>query len=244
MWGIITSRKWRWYPPVGLVLFALFLLALVLHTLFDRLTPYTSEATLQAPVVGVAPNVSGTIVSVSVQDNQTVHAGDRLFRIDPLRYEAALQQAEGEPVRRRAARGRERRGAVRRGGEGKRCECEPDERAEQTGRILLLASRDDASRAQADVARAKQVTAEAAVQSAEANLEEARRRLGPTNEDNPQIKLALAQYKRARLDLDDTDVKAPIDGRVTNTVLAPGQYASAGHTVATIVDTDGRVGRR
>jgi len=37
MWGIITSRKWRWhplsrkwrwYPPVGLVLFALFLLAL------------------------------------------------------------------------------------------------------------------------------------------------------------------------------------------------------------------------
>jgi len=87
MWGIITSRKWRWhplprkwrwYPPVGLVLFALFLLALVLHTLFDRLTPYTSEATLQAPVVGVAPNVSGTIVSASVQDNQTVHVGDHL----------------------------------------------------------------------------------------------------------------------------------------------------------------------
>jgi hypothetical protein len=49
MWGIITSRKWRWhplsrkwrwYPSVGLVLFALFLLALVLHTLFDRLTPW------------------------------------------------------------------------------------------------------------------------------------------------------------------------------------------------------------
>ena len=104
MWGIITSRnwcwyplisrKWRWYPPVGLVLFALFLLALVLHTLFERLTPYTSEATLQPPVVGLAPNVSGTIVSVSVQDNQTVHAGDRLFRIDPLPCEAALQQAE------------------------------------------------------------------------------------------------------------------------------------------------------
>ena len=238
MWGIITSRKWRWYPPVGLVLFALFLLALVLHTLFDRLTPYTSEATLQAPVVGVAPNVSGTIVSVSVQDNQMVHAGDRLFRIDPLRYEAALQQAEAnlsDAVQRVGASAAALSAAAAKVSDANANLT--NERA-QTARILLLASRDDASRAQADVARAKQVTAEAAVQSAEANLEEARRRLGPTNEDNPQIKLALAQYKRARLDLDDTDVKAPIDGRVTNTVLAPGQYASAGHTVATIVDTE------
>jgi multidrug resistance efflux pump len=238
MWGIITSRKWRWYPPVGLVLLALFLLALVLHTLFDRLTPYTSEATLQAPVVGVAPNVSSTIVSVSVQDNQTVHAGDPLFRIDPLRYEAALQQAEAnlsDAVQRVGASAAALSAAAAKVSDANANLT--NERA-QTARILLLASRDDASRAQADVARAKQVTAEAAVQSAEANLEEARRRLGPTNEDNPQIKLALAQYKRARLDLDDTDVKAPIDGRVTNTVLAPGQYASAGHTVATIVDTE------
>ena len=88
------------------------------------------------------------------------------------------------------------------------------------------------------LARAKLATAEAAVQAAEASLEEARRRLGPTNEDNPQIKLALAQYQRARIDLNDADVKAPIDGIVTNTVLAPGQYASAGHTVGTIVDTE------
>src|SRR4051812_29453926 len=67
---------------------------------------------------------------------------------------------------------------------------------------------------------------------------EARRRLGPTSQDNPQIKLALAQYQRALIDLNDADVKAPIDGFVTNTVLAPGQYASAGHVVATIVDTE------
>src|ERR1700745_3804234 len=80
--------------PMVLSLFALFLVALVLHTLFDRLTPYTSEATLQAPIVGVAPNVSGTIISVSVRDNQPVKPGDRLFRIDPQRFEAAVKQAE------------------------------------------------------------------------------------------------------------------------------------------------------
>src|SRR6266487_2141377 len=89
----IAIRRQR-FSLVGPVLFALFLIGLVLHTLFDRLTPYTSEATLQAPVVGVAPNVSGTIVSVRVQDNQPVHAGDRLLRIDPQRFEAAVKQAE------------------------------------------------------------------------------------------------------------------------------------------------------
>src|SRR3954471_16351456 len=88
--NVLTRR--RGISSIGTILFALFLVALVLHTLFDRLTPYTSEATLQAPVVGVAPNISGTIISVAVQDNQPVHAGDRLLRIDPQRFEAAVKQ--------------------------------------------------------------------------------------------------------------------------------------------------------
>src|SRR3954452_9788353 len=94
MWANIIIRKKLWVPPIGVVLFALFVVALVLHTLFDRLTPYTSEATLQAPVVGVAPNISGTIISVAVQDNQPVRAGDRLFQVDPRRFQAAVSQAE------------------------------------------------------------------------------------------------------------------------------------------------------
>jgi multidrug resistance efflux pump len=232
----LTRR--RGISSIGTILFALFLFALVLHTLFDRLTPYTSEARLQAPVVGVAPNVSGTIISVSIQDNQAVHAGDPLFRIDPQRFEAAVKQAEAnlsDAVQRVGASTAALGAAAARVSDANANLA--NERA-QTERILQLVIRNDASRAQGDVARAKLATAEAALQSAEANLEEARRRLGPTNEDNPQIKLAIAQYQRARIDLNDTDVKAPIDGIVTNTVLAPGQFASSGHTVATIVDTE------
>src|SRR5215471_15431924 len=89
-----ASQRRRRLLPLGLSLFLLFLSALVLHTLFDRLTPYTSEATLQAPVVGVAPDVSGTIISVAVRDNQSVRVGDLLFRIDPQRFDAAVKQAE------------------------------------------------------------------------------------------------------------------------------------------------------
>src|SRR5262249_39712175 len=112
-----------------------------------------------------------------------------------------------------------------------------NERA-QTERTLELTARGFSSQADADRARAKLATTEGAVEAAEAGLAEAKKRLGPTNQDNPQIQAALAQYERARIDLNDTDVKAPVDGMVTNTVLAPGQFASAGHTVATIVDRE------
>ena len=227
----VVVRRRR-FSVVGLFLFALFVVALVLHTLFDRLTPYTSEATLQAPVVGVAPNISGTIISVAVQDNQPVRAGDRLFQVDPRRFQAAVSQAEAN-----LSDATQRVGASTAAKVSDAKANLANERA-QTERTLQLAVREFASRAQADAAQAKLASAEAAVQTAEASLQEARKRLGPTNEDNPQIKSALAQYERARIDLNDTDVKAPIDGMVTNTVLAPGHFASAGHTVATIVDTE------
>ena len=223
--------------PVGLILFMVFLCVLLLHTLLDRLAPYTSEATLQAPVVGVAPNVSGTIVGVSIRDNQPVHAGDPLFQIDTPRFESAVAQAEANlsnavmavgastvALSAPAARVADAQAAL------------ANERA-QFLRIQTLASRGDSPRAQLDAQQAKLASAEAALQSAEAGLEEARRRLGPTGADNPQIRAALAQYQRARIDLNDTSVRAPIDGMVTNTVLAPGQFASGGRTVATIVDT-------
>src|ERR1041384_8534411 len=87
----VVMRR-RHFSLVGVFLFTLFLIGLVLHTAFDRLTPYTSEATLQAPVVGVAPNILGTILSVKVQANQPVRAGDHLFQIDPQRFPSARSE--------------------------------------------------------------------------------------------------------------------------------------------------------
>ena len=49
----------------------------------DRLTPYTSDASVRAFVVRVVPEISGKVVEVAVHDNQTVRTGDLLYRIDP-----------------------------------------------------------------------------------------------------------------------------------------------------------------
>ena len=55
--------------------------------------PWTRDGTVRADVVKVAPDVSGLVSEVLVRDNQDVRKGQVLFRIDPLRFQYALDQA-------------------------------------------------------------------------------------------------------------------------------------------------------
>jgi multidrug resistance efflux pump len=68
-----------------------------------------------------------------------------------------------------------------------------NERA-QTDRILQLVTRDFASRAQGDQARAKLPTSEGALQEARANEAEARKRLGPTNQEAMRVRRETVEH--------------------------------------------------
>ncbi len=56
--------------------------------------PWTRDGQVRADVVGVAPDVSGLVVEVLVHDNTAVRRGQELFRIDPVRFQLALDQAQ------------------------------------------------------------------------------------------------------------------------------------------------------
>ncbi len=60
------------------------------------LAPWTRDGRVSAHVVRVAPEVSGTVIEVAVIDNQPVKRGDVLYRIDPRRYELAVEQARAQ----------------------------------------------------------------------------------------------------------------------------------------------------
>jgi RND family efflux transporter MFP subunit len=64
--------------------------------------PWTRDGHVRADVVPVAPDVSGFVTEVLVDDNQQVQHGDVLFRIDRARYAIALEQAEAVLDGRRA----------------------------------------------------------------------------------------------------------------------------------------------
>src|SRR6188508_2502635 len=60
------------------------LVLLVYQVIADRITPYTSQATVDTFLVQIAPEVSGPVVTVGVRDNAQVKKGQVLFALDPV----------------------------------------------------------------------------------------------------------------------------------------------------------------
>ncbi len=58
----------------------------------------TDDAAIESDIVPIAPRVGGTVATVAVAENQTVKAGDLLFRIDPRDYQLRLDQAKAALV--------------------------------------------------------------------------------------------------------------------------------------------------
>src|SRR3954469_19633755 len=88
------SKLGRW-RPVLLWSVPLILIAVgIWFWLTSGRTAETDNATVEAHVVSVAPEVTGRIDQVFVKENQMVKPGDRLFTIDPAPFEIALQSAE------------------------------------------------------------------------------------------------------------------------------------------------------
>ena len=81
------------------VLITLLVLAAAFY-LGDRLwkhymhAPWTRDGRVQANIINVSADVAGHVVEVRVKDNQLVHKGDVLIKIDDQRYRIALAQAE------------------------------------------------------------------------------------------------------------------------------------------------------
>lgn len=62
--------------------------------LFVSATGTTDDATLEAHVVNLAPRVSGQVLRVLVEENQSVKEGQLLVEIDPADYQVKVAQAE------------------------------------------------------------------------------------------------------------------------------------------------------
>ena len=57
-------------------------------------SPWTRDGRVSAYVVDTAPEISGLVIDVPVQDNQFVHKGDLLYKIDARDYQAAVKRSQ------------------------------------------------------------------------------------------------------------------------------------------------------
>src|SRR3954471_1714841 len=56
----------------------------------------TDDAQVDGHVIPISPRISGNVLSVLINDNQTVRAGQELVRLDPADYKLAMAQAEAQ----------------------------------------------------------------------------------------------------------------------------------------------------
>jgi multidrug resistance efflux pump len=223
-----VSRYTRLLLAVVLVLFIWYVWA-------DRVAPWTDQARVQGWVVPISPKVSGKVKKIAILHDEEVKAGDLLAKIDPEKYELAVQRAEanlevaGQEIGAGTASVNTAQANL------VEAKAKRDEYELQVARIEAVEKKGAISTAEADSARAEREKARAQVASAEAELEKAKSELGSDGEKNPKIRDALAVLKQARIDLADTEIRAPTDGGITNLKIATGYYAKAGTPLMTFV---------
>src|ERR1041384_898553 len=99
--------RFLWPMSRKLATLATFLIAvLVSLVVWDQyvIAPWTRDGRVRVQVASVAPRVSGQITQLRVTDNQFVHKGDVLYRIEPVDFDIALRLSKALLEQREADR--------------------------------------------------------------------------------------------------------------------------------------------
>ena len=222
-------KKWT-----ALVLLICMIL-LVLHVLFDKFTPYTGDARIQAFIVPIVPQVSGSLTEVNVENNQVVTEAQVLAVVDSSKYALAVEQAKAN-LQLATQTSAVDISAVS-SAQAKVAEAEANlSNAQVKGqRIIRLAEQGAASQSRADDSRSKIAASKARLASARSELEKAKNKLGGTGENNANVQQALVALNSAQLDLYRSTIRAPSDGIITNLLVDIGHFAATGKPIMTLI---------
>ncbi|MCH1908319.1 HlyD family secretion protein [Stenotrophomonas sp. Y6] len=206
---------------------------------FNSSHVHTDDAYVRGQVTVLAPQVSGYVTDVLVKDFDHVKQGQPLLRIDDRSYRQKVDQAEAALAEARAqlansdqsqAQGRAQIASARANlsaGQAERQRTGTElQRYETLAAQQLVSSSDrDRLRASAQAANAGVAQSQAAIRIAEENLTATRvARQGL----EARVASAQAALELARIDLDNTVIRAPRDGQLSEASVRLGQYVTAG----------------
>ena len=206
----------------------------------------TDNAFVAADKVTIAPLVDGTIAEVLVNDNETVHPGQLLVRIDPATLKTRLAQAEANARALQAAvaavddKARlEQAMIAQKAAAVDSADAQARWAAAEMNRYGSLAQSGWVSPQRAQTAKTAQDQAVAGVSQARATLEAERRTaqsLGSARDQSlAQAAAAGAAADQTRIDLSRTEIRAPVAGVVGARAVRVGQYVRPGGMLLSIV---------
>jgi membrane fusion protein (multidrug efflux system) len=242
---------------VILVLFGLWWLLVASHYVT------TDDAYVGAEVAQVTPLVGGAVKAVHVHETDQVKAGDVLVELDPADatfayqkaeadYEATARQINGEAATADSlsaqvtARGADLARAQAQIDAGTadlaKAKLDYDRRAglADSGAVSgdeLSAAKSAYDNAKANLAAAQAAAAQAAAarKAAEGQFQAQQILVQGAVESNPQVAAARAARDAAKLDLERTVIRAPLDGVVSKKQVEVGQRVGVGVTLMSIV---------
>jgi HlyD family secretion protein len=205
----------------------------------DIQSTISSTGTLNAVItVQVGTQVSGTISQLLVDYNSPVKKGMLIARIDPATFEAKVNQAKGDLESARAAILNQRAAVVKAEADVATAKANVvrqdvalrDAKVKADARVRLYQeggiSQEERDSAQAtlDSARAQLEAAQASLRASQAALDVTRAQLAAAEAIVLQKEAALAQ---AQVDLNNTFIRAPVDGVVVSRNVDVGQTVAA-----------------
>jgi membrane fusion protein, multidrug efflux system len=215
-----------------------------------RFIESTDDAYVGGDVTVIAPKVAGFIADVAVTDNQAVHAGDLLVKLDDRDYRAALAKAAAAVAGQQAtlvnldANHRLQEAVIAQAqAELTATAAEIARTRYDVDRYRRLAQDQFGTQQRFQQADADYQKALAADARARAALEAAQRQLDVIDTQKQQTVAALAgavaDRDTAQLNLGYTELHAPIDGKVGNRSARNGAYATVGAQLISLVPAHG-----
>ena len=212
-------------------------------------SPWTRDGTVRSYVVTMAPEVAGRIVELPVQDNQLVRKGDVLLVIEPTDYqiavrlaEAAVQQAEANAQTIDAQITVQQAQIAASQALVEQAQAAVTFSQEQAARYKDLAQREYGTVQMEQQTATNLLKDQAAVRNEQAALTLAQRQIASLKAQRASAQATIAQAAatrdQAKVNLERTQIHAPVNGWVTNLLAQLGDYITVGKNVISLVDAD------
>ena len=190
-------------------------------SLQDRLPEGISmgNGRLESTEVQIASKIPGRVAEVLVDEGDRVARGQLLARLDTRTLEASRNQAEAEVLRARETLAANEANVQLRQSEKRLA-------SQELKRFRQLSERGFASGQQLDQQQARFDTSNAAVTAAQAQFAAARAAIGASQ----------ARVAQLTSEIDDSSLRAPIDGVIQLRLAEPGEVLGAGGRVFMMID--------
>lgn len=206
----------------------------------------TDDAYVHADFTTVAPQVSGTVETVQVEDNQPVNKGDLLATLDDRDFVAAVNAAKAQLASARAGVASLQAHLIQQDTVIRQAQAAvaADEAALKLAKVNHARYRNLATDGSGTVQAQQQAEAQLSVQLAsrdksQAGLQAARQQVDVLKADLEKAKATLAHAQAAldlaRLKLSYTRITAPISGTIGQKSVRIGAFVNAGKPLLAIV---------